>query len=278
MSEKGWQPIRDFDQARLRAARLQAHFAIQWLARMSFAYVPAQPADFHSTLGWDDALGGLMTFAMPDGSTLGLQFGDLTLALMPASGARSLFALHGRRNADVRAWLGPHMTARGLDPAALDKPLPYKLPESEIGSTEPYAAAENALGLREHILWFSNCNAALVSAIDKHVPRQLNAPPVRCWPHHFDLDSLVTIKPGHTTGVGYEPGDHYYDEPYFYVSLNPQRDLATLPAPPAIAHWHGHKFTAAIATASRIVHAPDQGAAVEEYLRFSIEMAFKVLG
>jgi hypothetical protein len=278
MGQKGWQPIRNFDQARLRAARLQAHFALQWLARAAFAYVPAQAGDVHSTLGWDDSLGGLVTFALPDGTELGLRFADLTLVLLSGGAVRESFPLHGRRDADARAWLGPLMTARGLDAGALDKPLPYKLPESKVGSVEPYVAAENAVGLKEHVVWFANCNGAIVTALEKYVPRNLDAPPVRCWPHHFDLDSLVTIRPDHSTGVGYEPGDHFYDEPYFYVSFNPKPDLATLPPPPAASHWHGNKFTAAVATATNIVQAPDQGAAVDAYLRFAIETALRVLG
>jgi hypothetical protein len=274
MTNANWQMIRDFDQPRLRAARLQVHFAIQWLARAAFAYIPAQSADFHSTLGWDDTLGGLVTHAMPDGTRLGLKFADLTLTLM---GDEDPFPLHGRRDADVRAWLGPRMAARGFEPHKLDAPLPYKLPVSKVGSVEAYVAHENARGLAEHAVWFSNANAALEAARVNAVARKLDAPPVRCWPHHFDLDCLVTIGSSHTTGMGYEPGDHYYDEPYFYVSMNPAPDVATLPEPPAIAHWHAKGFTAAVATADRIVKARDQKAEVEAYLQFAIDTAIKVL-
>ena len=45
--------------------------------------------------------------------------------------------------------------------------------------------------------------------------------PVRCWPHHFDIATLLTIAPGQTIGVGLEPGDGYYDEPYWYVNQYP---------------------------------------------------------
>ena len=33
-----------------------------------------------------------------------------------------------------------------------------------------------------------------------------------------------------TMGVGFSPGDEYYDEPYFYVGLHPAPDVATLAA------------------------------------------------
>ena len=60
MIERGsdWVPLRDIDQRRLREARLQAHYAVQWLARAARAYVLPQPDDEHTNLGWAGALGG----------------------------------------------------------------------------------------------------------------------------------------------------------------------------------------------------------------------------
>jgi hypothetical protein len=96
---------------------------------------------------------------------------------------------------------------------------------------------------------------------------------VRCWPHHFDLDTLVTLAPGRTTGIGFEPGDEHYDEPYFYVSLYPAPDMAALPPLPTIGHWHAKNFTAAIAPAHRIVAAKDQGAEVAGFLQAAVQAA-----
>ncbi len=103
------------------------------------------------------------------------------------------------------------------------------------------------------------------------------APPVRCWPHHFDLDTLVTVAPGRTCGVGFSPGDDYYDEPYFYVSLFPAPDAATLPRLGSIGHWHTKNFTAAVATARRIVDAEHQGGEVERFLRAASAAAIDAL-
>ena len=72
-------------------------------------------------------------------------------------------------------------------------------------------------------------------------------------------------------GVGFSPGDHYYDEPYFYVSLYPAPPATTLPAL-SFGHWHSHDFTSGIATASRILDASDQGAAVGSFLRSATDI------
>jgi len=52
MSMRGpdWMPLRGVNQRRLSEARLQAHYAVQWLARAARAYVPPQPDDEHTNL------------------------------------------------------------------------------------------------------------------------------------------------------------------------------------------------------------------------------------
>ena len=69
MSMRGsdWMPLRGIDQRRLSEARLQAHYAVQWLGRVARAYVPPQPDDEHTNLGWDGALGGFTTHPLKDG-------------------------------------------------------------------------------------------------------------------------------------------------------------------------------------------------------------------
>jgi len=83
--------------------------------------------------------------------------------------------------------------------------------------------------------------------------------------------------PRRTTGVGFSPGDDFYNEPYFYVSLYPGPDVAALPPLPAIGHWHATPFTAAIARARRIVEAEDQKREVEAFLHAAVEIAIKAL-
>jgi len=270
-----WCPVHAFDHARLAAARVQAHHATQWLARTAYAYVPPQPDDRHGNLGWDAAFGGLMSHPLPDGAQLGLRVTDLTLALFTtdASAPHDIFPLGGRHDPDACAWLMGHAGMRNLDPSALDAPLPYMLAEKPDGS----AYSVDAEALDALAAWFTNANAALGAVREHIVARGLAAPPVCCWPHHFDLDSLVTVAPGRTTGIGFEPGDAYYDEPYFYVSVFPAPDAATLPKLPAVGHWHTQNFTAAIATAQKILGAADQGGAVQEFLRAAVDATIKAL-
>jgi hypothetical protein len=277
MTAASWRCVHGIDPAALRPARIQAHHATQWLARAARAYIPALPHDAHTNLGWEDALGALVTHPLPDGARLGLRIADLTLVLLDSSGHKGSFALDGRCDADAREWLGQHARARGFDPQALDAELPYPLPAPAIAGGGATTAGALAEPLRELAIWFSNAHGALAAARQWLATRKIDAAPVRCWPHHFDLATLVTLAPGRTSGIGFEPGDDYYDEPYFYVSLYPAPDPASLPPPPGIAHWHTKDFTAAIARAHRLVAAKDQGAAVAAFLQAAVEAAITAL-
>jgi hypothetical protein len=274
-----WRPLRGIDPASLRAARIQAHHATQWVARAARAYIAPRPDDHHTNLGWDDAWGGLVSHPLPDGGRLGLRIADLTLVLLDSSADRPAdsFALDGQRDADACEWLASHARARGLDPHALDAVLPYPLPAPALASGGAYMAAAFAQPLAELAIWFSNANGTLAAIRQWLTTQNIDAPPVRCWPHHFDLDTLVTLAPGRTTGIGFEPGDDHYDEPYFYVSLYPAPDPASLPPLSAIGHWHTKHFTAAIAPAHRILAVNDQGAEVVAFLQAAVEAAVATL-
>ena len=62
MRGSDWVPLRGIEQLRLSEARLQAHYAVQWLGRAARAYVPPLPGDEHTNLGWDGGLGGFTTY------------------------------------------------------------------------------------------------------------------------------------------------------------------------------------------------------------------------
>ena len=273
-----WLPLAGMDRRRLSEARLMAHYAAQWLARSARAYVSAKPDDSHTNLGWDDAFNGFNTHPLLDGARLGLRLRDLTLTIATPQGMEQSFALDGRRETDVRAWLGGLVSAKGLDARALDAPSPYEMPAFAVATGSPYAADGEALGALA--AWYTNANTALEEARRALAARGPAAPAVRCWPHHFDLDSLVYFSAGkdaRSMGLGFSPGDDYYDEPYFYVSLHPAPAVAFAPLP-SIAHWHTHHFTAAVAPASRILAAADQRGETRSYLASAIDFAIKALG
>src|SRR5262245_29005591 len=284
MGELDWRPLQVSDQQRLSMACLQAHHAAQWLARAARAYVPPQPDDGHTNLGWDNTLDGFTTHRMHGGMYLGLKIADLTLVFhgdeRPAR--TKFFSFNGRTDAQARQWLGEQLGARGIDARALDEPSPYEIPAHPVSHGASYDIEDLADGLVELAAWFANAEYLLVGVQRQMIGRKLTASDVRCWPHHFDLATLISFPTRETdvtgyVGAGLSPGDEYYNEPYFYVSVYPKPDSTALPRLPKLGHWHTYEFTAAVAPAHQIVAADNQRAETDEFLRAAVDVAIKLL-
>ncbi|MHB8636551.1 MAG: hypothetical protein ACYC96_08770 [Fimbriimonadaceae bacterium] len=80
-----------------------------------------------------------------------------------------------------------------------------------------------------------------------------NSTPIRAWPHHFDI---ATILPGpgkgSTIGVGLSPGDESYAEPYWYVTPSPLAPVATEKSLPKPWQWHTEGWTGMVLPMSRL--------------------------
>ena len=171
MGGSDWRPLRGIDKHRLRVARLQAHHAVQWLARAARAYVPPQPDDGHTNLGWDDTFDGFTTRRLKNGMHLSLKIADLTLVLHGDERTARIqsFSLSSRADAQARQWLGEQLGARGLDAHALDAPSPYEMPARAVTQGAAYGVAVLADALVELAAWFANAEFSLV-----RVQRQMN--------------------------------------------------------------------------------------------------------
>jgi hypothetical protein len=285
VSGSDWLPLRGVERRRLSEARLQAHHALQWLARAARAYVPPQPDDGHTNLGWDGALGGFTTHPFKNGDRLSLQMTDLTLAWRDSAAGVPVqtFSLDGRPDMEARHWLAGQLGARGLDAKALDAPSPYEIPAHAVDQGAPYAPAGVADALAELAAWFGNAGISLGLIQEQMSARKLTASPVRCWPHHFDLATLITVPARNagatgSVGAGLSPGDDYYDEPYFYISVYPEPDPKMLPTLPMFGHWHDRDFIAAVATADKIVAAASQQAETDQFLGAAVQCAIGIVG
>jgi hypothetical protein len=273
MSEPLWRPVKGVDFRKLHDARLQAHYAAQWLARFARAYLPPRPDDGHTNLGWDEAFSGLMTHPLSDGTRLGLNVAALSVAVLGKT--TQTLSLDGCADAEVRAWLGRELAAKGLDARWLDAPSPYDMPAHVLALGARYSIDELVEPFRVLSTWYADASGLLGRLRDKLAARKLKAPPVRCWPHHFDLDSPVAFSRKSGMALGFSPGDDYCDEPYFYVTIYPEPVIPLLPLLPPQGHWHSYEFVAALAPAHKIVVAADQGAYVEAFFDVAIKAALE---
>ena len=141
-----------------------------------------------------------------------------------------------------------------------------------------YGGADLSEALSELAAWFANGRTALEKVRRAILARGLEAPEPRCWPHHFDLATLTSfpLPEGGAAayiGAGVSPGDKFYDEPYFYLSVYPKPNPSALPKLPPIGHWRFEEFTAAVATAKTILASARPEAATDELLAAALQAA-----
>ena len=258
----------------LGEARLVAHYAAQ-IAAAASTRIDAK-ADFsHTNLGWDAALSALTTHPIAGKARGGLRLQSLEL-LVITEGSVTSQSLLGLDMAAGLSWL-----QRTLD-QALGSSLALKLPEHDM---PPHALADGAVfavddsaGLAELARWFFNASEALSKVAAAHDA----ASPARCWPHHFDLATLITVaehddpEQASSVGVGMSPGDGSYDEPYWYVNPWPTPDASDL-LPLEVGGWHSEGWIGAVLTGSSLVASSAQGDTLTAFLSGAIAACMKLV-
>jgi hypothetical protein len=270
MTEKNlrpWRKLGSVDPLQLKEVRLQVHWAAQLASSFADDGLERLPDDSQSNLGWQDDLEVLRARQRADGLAAGLRPVDLTLLVFDASGkVADALPLAGRTLDEGLSWLG-ELTASPSGGAPIQL-RGHSMPNHPTASGSPFVLQPEP-AYSELARWFANGNAAL----EVLASSQPGWAEVRCWPHHFDLGTLVSIEAsndpssGRSIGVGMSPGDDSYAEPYFYV--NPyglQSTPSALPALPPAAHWHTTRWFGAVLTGSALLESDDPEANLAAFL------------
>ena len=212
--------LRITDVAAFSSARNAAHLAVQHLARAARANLPAASDDSHSNLGWDNARQGFLSHAI-NGAHIGLSLAPMTLTIIEKSGAETAFAFNGVSDAEAAKWLDVQLQRLQLKGASAVA-LPYELP-ADAAERNTYPSDTDSVAFHQLAGWYSLAHNVLSSLARKQSGLTPGPSPVRCWPHHFDIATYVSLEEGDPEtargiGVGLSPGDEGYDEPYFYIN------------------------------------------------------------
>lgn len=216
-----------------------------------------------------------------------MQLADLTLIVVRREASRrpsqAQFALSGKTLDDGLTWLAAALTeGRALAGAGvrLERPR-HELPPSPIAEGARFdEPAGSALAELED--WYASADRVL-RAIGTAEP---GASPVRCWPHHFDLATLIQLdapdvpkERARSIGVGLSPGDVGIPEPYWYVTPWPPTASRNAPSLPA-GHWQAQGWTGAALLASELAAAPASAAGyrVSTFLSAALAACHGLLG
>lgn len=267
----GWQLLGAFPPARFAAAREQAHWAVQVLSAAGETFAPHVSDTSHTAMHWDAALAALVGRPL-GGARLALRPADLALlAIGQGSRPEAGWALAGRTLAEALAWAARVLAREGRGERALVRP-DYELPPHPIATGGRF---ERAPGLDELARWYANADAEL-RRLAGGTP---GAGEVLCWPHHFDIASLVTLEADaagealRSVGVGLSPGDELVPEPYWYVNHDPQGEGEELPALAAGEWLRDGAWTGAVLRGGELVAA---GGAASQQRRLAAFLASAV--
>lgn len=268
--------------AELGAARALAHAAAQLLTKAARANLAALPDDSHSSLSWDGDAQRFASQPLPGANGevyVGLSLVPFELCLIDSATGTSVYPLAGHRLAEAAAWLDDALESVALEPGA-NVSLPYDLPDDvAVISRIPDAHPD---GLKSLAAWFDLADRAFRKLAADHAGLNPGASPVRCWPHHFDIATYVSLEAGNAEtakgiGVGMSPGDESYGQPYFYVNPWPHLDPAKLPDAPTPGHWHTQGFVGAIATGDEILNALEKEEALPGFLESAFSIGHRLL-
>lgn len=221
---------------RLIDTRLQLHWAAQAAAGVGRTVLPKQADDSHTNFSWCHEREALL---QGDGKS-GVRVRDLTLLFGDEE-----YPLAGRTLDDAFRFFEERVGKM------LERPGEATPPDHPVANGcvfEPVPAELEAL-------------AELYAKADLELQR-INTP-VRCWPHHFDIATLISLGGGRTIGAGFVPGDAQFPEPYWYVTPWPYPADRTNTKPLPSGFWNTEPWFGAVLLVS-------EGADVREFLEAAV--------
>lgn len=279
MSDTEWAPLGSVDSGRLKDARGQLHHALQIIVAAPISYLPARADDSHTNTEWVPRLRALVTHDI--GSTPSLRFGlrpdDLTLlALVNSEEVAEELPLDGEMVESAVQWLRATLERHGADPSRLTTKKHYEIPTHEVATGAAFRGADGEAFAE---LAHSYHDAFVVTSDAERAKPGASSP--RCWPHHFDLATLISVPSlgggaQRAINVGLSPGDDSYAEPYFYVGPYPYPSVDSL-GPLAVGRWHTDGWTGAVLTTAEL-RGTDQRSQVTAFWQQAVAACERAFG
>jgi hypothetical protein len=279
--DSSWSRVGGIVPTALTDARLQLHHAAQIAVSAAISYLAARADDSHTALTWDGSNRALTTESITAerDTRIALRLEDLTLLVLGgSSNGPKAFTLPGRTITEANQWMGEAVAEVGLDPARLTSRKHYTIPAHPVAAGARFSGGIGR-ELEELARYWGNA-AGLLEATARATA---GGSPVRTWPHHFDIATLVALpetgdRGRRTIGIGQSPGDDSYAEPYWYVGPYPYPATRDLPPVEGGGHWHTTGWLGAALPASRFVSAQDQRAQVVTFVDSAVAVCRALLG
>lgn len=282
-AQKQWSTLGSIEPAKLTDAMVELHWAVQFVASAGQTFAEPREDDSHRAMTWDADQRAFVS-AYFGGSypfRVGVRPEDLTLLLLDRAGeALGSLPLSGRTRDEGYEWLALGLaTFTGGAQTRMDRPE-YDMPTHAVADRGRFSS-----GFQRERQALTALYGIAGSLLESLTSSRDGASPVLCWPHHFDIATLITLatdddgKPVKTVGAGMAPMGGGYDSWYWYVTPWPRPPADKLPALEGPGAWHTEGWTGAVLTGTDVV-ATDEAfreAVVRKFLHVSVEAAIAML-
>lgn len=245
----------------LEFARDTLHHAAQLVGAVGRSLNPKSADDEYAAMEWNTGINGLLGHWNQVGNDLfavALRFTDLSILIINKEGIKYDYSLKGKTLEEALEWIKSRLKefTPETDKITLDSPFVDELPEHPVTYDQAFEYRDTN-HFKEVARFYNNANLLL---------RQLandidGASAVKCWPHHFDIATLIIItkddkgKITRSIGIGMQPGDANYYYPYFYVTPYPypKKDNLQLVELEGNGKWHTQGWFGAVLETSEII-------------------------
>jgi hypothetical protein len=281
-----WNKLGSVDSKKLNFTRDEMHNAAQLVALVGYYLLPERDDDSHTSMQWYPELQALVSEAIGNKQKfrVGLRLRDHTLMILTATGeVIRASSLVGKTKIEAFHWLEDQINKFGDYSSQLGLEMHYSIPGHPIQDGQVFRIDHQG-EFEEMALYFSNAHNVL-QALKDAIPE---AGPVRCWPHHFDIATLIILdkdKPAEETrslGIGLSPGDMSYYQPYFYVSPWPYPNIEEIDVPllKGNGKWHTEGWVGCLLLAERIERVKDekeQKQMVNDFILSALKACYDIL-
>jgi len=276
--ESTWQILNNISLKELAEARKQLHQAVQLVSIPPRSFLPKVKDDHFASLRWNKKNNLLESQPWgKDKFKTAISFNNFSVLLFNADKkVIDGFELNNISYRNAYKKLKMLIKQTGEDINKLSLSLPYEITSYQPTNDIEFNFFDESLFL-ELGNYFNNASLQLEDIVKKRT----DATEVSCWPHHFDIATLIVLNDSKdnykSIGVGLSPGDDNYNQPYFYITPWPYTNIEnmTLPVLPSGGFWHTKGWVGSVLTSENILkfnHAEKQFKTVKEFINSGIDL------
>ena len=270
-----WKNITGIDLEVLKQNRKVLHKAVQIVGAFPRNMLPHDPTDATASLIWNSNNQALESIPFLDKNRsikVGLLFESFELYVDLDGNILTAFGLNGKSVSEGVAWLKRELAKLSIEAGHLNLKLPYEI--------ENYDYSRSLKVDNDAVLEYKKLYQHTQQILAHLVTNWKDAYDIRCWPHHFDLATLIPLETDadgellKSIGIGLSPGDEGVEEPYVYVNIWPNVSLGALEKHNlSIGHWNKEGWSGAVLTYSQMLTLENQ----EEGYQLFIETVIHIL-